>query len=223
MTSDRKQLLIIAGKAKRYWDKLEGYFANNTTHTIVKAKGDGIEDLLEEDQNLNGCVVIVDFDSIIKVDPMLLARKSERGKRIQVLVLVEKEAKDDCESLLRIGCMGFLKPDAEPWQFRRAVDAVSSGEIWAPRKFVSHMCRELLSSHDPRKLTAREDQVLALLAAGHSNREIADYLFISRDTVRWHMRAIYRKLGVHDRSMVLSFALVPSEKKKSVRKKSTKV
>jgi DNA-binding NarL/FixJ family response regulator len=222
MTSDRKQLLIIAGKAKRYWDKLEGYFANHTTHTIVKAKGDGIEDLLEEDQNLDGCVVIVDFESVVRVDPMLFARKSERGKRIHVLVLVEKETKDECEALLRIGCMGFLTPDAAPWQFRRAVDAVSSGEIWAPRKFVSHMCRELLSSHDPRKLTAREDQVLALLAAGHSNREIADYLFISRDTVRWHMRAIYRKLGVHDRSMVLSFAVQP-EPKKLVRKKSTKV
>ena len=223
MTSDNKKLLVIAGKAKLHWDQIEGYFAQSTSHQLVKAAGHGIEDFLEEDQNLNGCVVLVDFDSIVKVDPTLFARKSERGERIQVLVLVEKETPGDCESLLRIGCMGFLKVDAPEWQFRRAVEAVSSGEIWAPRKFVSQMCRELLSAYDPRKLTAREDQVLALLAAGHSNREIADYLSISRETVRWHMRAIYRKLGVHDRSSVLSFAVVHAEPEQVLRKRNTKV
>ena len=223
MTSDNKKLLFIAGKAKRHSDQLEGYFARSTSHQLVKATGHGIEEFLEEDQNVNGCVVFVDFESIVKVDPTLFARKSERGKRIQVLVLVEKETSGECESLLRMGCMGFLKVDAPAWQFRRAVEAVSSGEIWAPRKFVSQMCRELLSAYDPRTLTAREDQVLSLLAAGHSNREIADYLFISRDTVRWHMRAIYRKLGVHDRSSVLSFAVVHPEPERVLRKRNTKV
>jgi DNA-binding NarL/FixJ family response regulator len=189
----------------------------------VKATGDGAECLLEEYQDLDDCVVIVDFDSITKVDPTLFARRVERGKRVQVLVLIDKETTGDCESLLRMGCMGFLTTSAPAWQFHRAVDAVSCGEIWAPRKFMSQICRELLSAGDPLKLTAREEEVLGLMAGGSSNREIANYLFITRDTVRWHMRSIYRKLGVHDRLSVLAFAAVQPVQKRVLRKKNTKV
>jgi DNA-binding NarL/FixJ family response regulator len=103
--------------------------------------------------------------------------------------------------------MGFLRVDVPRGHLLRAVDAVASGEIWAPRKFVSQLCRDLLSADDPLKLTTREEEVLVLLAAGHSNRKIAESLFITRDTVRWHMRAIYRKLGVHDRWSVRSYAI----------------
>jgi two-component system nitrate/nitrite response regulator NarL len=205
--SETKIDLIIGGKARLIWGELVVCFAKSTRHALVNATGDDAEGLLEECRKLDHCVLIIDFDSITKIDPKVFVRKVEYGRLIPVLVLVEDETAADCESLLRIGCMGFMRPDAPPWQFRRAVDAVTSGEIWAPRKLVSQLFREFISADNPLKLTAREEEVLTLLAAGHSNRKIADSLFISRDTVRWHMRAIYRKLGVHDRSSVLSFAL----------------
>jgi DNA-binding NarL/FixJ family response regulator len=198
-------------------------FAKSTRHTLVKATGDDAEGLLEECQKLDNCVLIIDIDSVAKIDPRVFVRKVEYGRLIPVLVLVEEETAAGCESLLRIGCMGFIRPDAPASQFRRAVDAVTSGEIWAPRKLVSQLYRELLSADDPLKLTAREEEVLTLLAAGHSNRKIADSLFISRDTVRWHMRAIYRKLGVHDRSSVLSFALDRPGQKRGRRNQTAKL
>ena len=222
MRSEGKKHLIVGGKAKRHWDHLQGCFAKSPRHVLVQATCDDAEGLFEECRKLNHCVLLIDFDSITEVDPRLFARKVEQGRLIPVLVLVEEETTADRESLLRMGCMGFLRPDAPPWQFRRAVDAVTSGEIWAPRKFVSQMCRELLSAYDPLKLTAREEEVLALLAAGHSNREIGNLLFISRETVRWHMRAIYRKLGVHDRSSVLSFTLGQPRRKRGRPKKTAR-
>jgi DNA-binding NarL/FixJ family response regulator len=214
MRSKAKKPIIIAGKAKRHWDQLEHYFAKSTKHLLVQSTCDDTEGLLNECRNLDHCVLIIDLNSITKADPRAFARAVEYGSLIPVLVLLEKDTTADCESLLRMGCMGFLRADAPPWQFRRAVEAVTSGEIWAPRRFVSDMCRELLSSSDPLKLTAREEEVLALLAAGHSNRKIADSLFISRETVRWHIRGIYRKLGVHDRSSVLSMASEQRERKR---------
>jgi DNA-binding NarL/FixJ family response regulator len=150
----------------------------------------------------------------MKFEPAAFVRRIDNGRLIPVLVLIETETQADCESLLRMGCMGFLTPVAPPWQFLRSVEAVSSGEIWAPRKFVSQVCRDLLFAKDPHKLTNREEEVLDLLAVGHSNQKIADLLFISRDTVRWHMRAIYRKLGVHDRASAQSFALEQSGRKR---------
>jgi DNA-binding NarL/FixJ family response regulator len=220
--SEDKKRLIIGGKAKRYWDQIESCFAKSTGHTLVRATRDDAEGLLEECRKLINCVLIVDFDSIARVDARVFARTVKHGRLIQVLVLVDEEDTADCESLLRMGCMGFLRPDAPRWQFRRAVDAVASGEIWASRKLVSKMYRELLSAYDPHKLTAREEEVLTLLTAGHSNRKIADFLFITRDTVRWHMRAIYRKLGVHDRSSVLSFVSEKPGTQRVRRRDSTK-
>jgi two-component system nitrate/nitrite response regulator NarL len=221
--SETKIDLIIGGKARLIWSELVVCFAKSTRHALVNATGDDAEGLLEECRKLDHCVLIIDFDSITKIDPKVFVRKVEYGRFIPVLVLVEDETAADCESLLRIGCMGFMRPDAPPGQFRRAVDAVTSGEIWAPRKLVSQLFRELISADNPLKLTAREEEVLTLLAAGHSNRKIADSLFISRDTVRWHMRAIYRKLGVHDRSSVLSFALDQPGRKRVRRYQTAKL
>ena len=148
----------------------------------------------------------MDSDSILQSDPVQFARVVEYGGQVPVLALIEDESSARCESLLRMGCMGFLRPESPPWQLRRAVEAVSAGELWAPRALVSQICREYLSSYDPRKLTDREEQILALLAGGRTNREIADALFITRETVRWHMRAIYTKLGIHDRASAVSYA-----------------
>jgi DNA-binding CsgD family transcriptional regulator len=55
-------------------------------------------------------------------------------------------------------------------------------------------------------LTAREIQVLRLVARGCRNQEIAEQLFISVETVRWHLRSLYGKLGVHDRLSAAVFA-----------------
>ena len=217
------KFLVIGGKARRHWDLLESHFTKCATHAVVKASGEDAEGSLEECQKLKNSVLLIDSDSIKKVDPIVLARKVEHGKLIPILVLIEDETVADCESLLRMGCMGFLRSDAPSWQFCRAVEAVASGEIWAPRKFVSKVCRELLSVYDPLKLTAREGEVLSLLAAGHSNRKIADLLFISRETVRWHVRGIYRKLGVHDRAGALSFGILRPDQKPVRRKKNAKV
>jgi len=207
LKSEAEKLLVIAGTTKRQWALLEDCFARSDQHVLVKAKRVDPEGLLEECQKLGHCVLIVDYESITKVDPILFARCVEYGKRIPILVLVDKQTPAQFELLLRMGCMGFLRVDVPRGHLLRAVDAVASGEIWAPRKFVSQLCRGLLSADDPLKLTTREEEVLALLAAGHSNRKIAESLFITRDTVRWHMRAIYRKLGVHDRWSVRSYAI----------------
>jgi LuxR family maltose regulon positive regulatory protein len=56
---------------------------------------------------------------------------------------------------------------------------------------------------DPR-FTRREIEILRRLAAGEDNRQIAESLFISRETVRWHLRSAYAKLGVHNRNAAAS-------------------
>ena len=64
-----------------------------------------------------------------------------------------------------------------------------------------------LTAHDPQDLTARELEILRLLAAGLSNPRIADRLFVSVRTVHAHVRTVYRKLGVSSRAQATRHAL----------------
>ena len=173
---------------------------------VVRAGSSNAEAILEECQNLLPCVLIIDEDSLAKIDPLLFARRVEYGRLIPVLALVKDESPASSEMLLRMGCMGFLQAESPPWQFRRAVDAVDRGELWASRLLLSQLCRDFLSAHDPCKLTDREQEILALMARGYKNREIAASLFITRETVRWHIRAINAKLGICDRKSAVAYA-----------------
>jgi DNA-binding NarL/FixJ family response regulator len=207
VVSGHPRFLVIGGGAALHWKRIRRCFAGSPDRVVVRANSSQAESILDECRNLLPCVLLVDNDSLSKIDPLLFARKVEYGRLVPVLVLAKDESSTQCVSYLQMGCMGFLRPESPPWQYRRAVEAVASGELWAPRLILSQMCREYLSSHDPCKLTEREEEILALLAQGHKNREIAASLFISRDTVRWHMRAIYAKLGIHDRRSAACHAI----------------
>jgi DNA-binding NarL/FixJ family response regulator len=206
VVSGHPRFLVIGGGAALHWKRIRRCFAGSPDRVVVRANSSQADLILEECRSFLPCVLIVDDDCLSKIDPNLFARKVEYGRLVPVLVLAKDESSTRCVSYLQMGCMGFLRPESPPWQIRRAVEAVASGELWAPRLLLSQMCREYLSSHDPCKLTGREEEILALLAQGHKNREIAASLFISRDTVRWHMRAIYAKLGIHDRRSAASYA-----------------
>jgi DNA-binding NarL/FixJ family response regulator len=204
--SGHQKFLVIGGSAGLHWKRLRRCFAGSPERTVVRATASQTEHILEECRNFLPCVLLIDDDSLSTVDPVMFARKAEYGRLVPVLALVTDAASARCESLLRMGCMGILPLESPPWQIRRAVEAVAAGELWASRLLVSQICRDFLSAHDPCKLTDREEEILALLAQGRKNREIGASLFISRETVRWHMRAIYSKLGIHDRRTAVSYA-----------------
>jgi DNA-binding NarL/FixJ family response regulator len=115
---------------------------------------------------------------------------------IRILVLTEAPSNVLCESLLRKGCSGVLCSDSDDRTLRKAVQAVFAGELWAPRRVLSSFAKETLSRDRSRELTQREADIHKLICLGLTNQQIADQLFISRETVRWHVRSLYAKLGV---------------------------
>ena len=99
---------------------------------------------------------------------------------------------------LRHGARGFIHAGMELDQIARAVEVAVEGEIVAPRKLLEY----LLTSDDPTELdalTARQSEILRLVAEGLSNSQIAKTLFLSESTVKQHLRAAYKVLGVSDR------------------------
>jgi len=199
--------IVLAGAAGDQLPRIRKCFKDNQNWIVVRANSSEPATVLEECKAYLPCVLLMDVDSVLAIDRVVFARKVDFGRLVPVLVLANGESSSEMELLLRMGCMGVLQFDSPAWQIRRSVEAVAAGELWVPRLVASNLCRGFLSACDPRKLTDREEDILALLAEGQKNREIAATLHISRDTVRWHMRTIYSKLGIHDRQSAVMYAM----------------
>ena len=99
---------------------------------------------------------------------------------------------------LRHGARGFIHAGMELDQIARAVEVAAEGEIVAPRKLIEY----LIANEEPTDLdalTARQREILQLVAQGLSNAQIAKNLFLSESTIKQHLRATYKVLGVSDR------------------------
>jgi DNA-binding NarL/FixJ family response regulator len=99
---------------------------------------------------------------------------------------------------VRHGARGFIHAGMELHQIARAVEVANEGEIVAPRKLLEY----LIANDDPTgldALTIRQREILHLVAQGLSNAQIAKNLFLSESTVKQHLRATYKVLGVSDR------------------------
>ena len=133
----------------------------------------------------------------------------------RILVLTTFDLDEYVWEALRAGAGGFLLKDAAPQQIVDAVRTVSGGEsVVAPavtRRLVERFVRTPLPGSNAQgarfaELTERELEVVALVARGLSNREIAARLFLSEATVKTHVTRILAKLGLRDRVQAVVLA-----------------
>ena len=120
---------------------------------------------------------------------------------VEVLVLCPSYSEEVFETAVSAGCSGVLAMDARLEELQAAVEAICAGDLWYPRAVLSALVRKLILNRSIRQkgLTSREAEILRLLGMDRRNQEIADELFISRETVRWHLRTLYSKIGVKNR------------------------
>lgn len=122
------------------------------------------------------------------------------GHSARLLVLVDSYDERTVCRLLMLGCSGYLPRDAPAETLTKAILAVARGEIWAERHLVTRTLQQALATGGADEtLTGREREILGLLRLGHTNRQIAGQLFISPETVKWHIRKLFSKIGVRDR------------------------
>jgi two-component system nitrate/nitrite response regulator NarL len=139
----------------------------------------------------------------------------EAAKDARILVLTGQRDSTTHQKAAQHGAMGVvLKEDAADLLLK-AIEYVYYGEAWLDRLTLGSLIFQMSSQEketvDPRtrkiaSLTDRERQVIALIAEGLKNRQIADRLFISHVTVTHHLSSIYGKLGVSDRLELVIYA-----------------
>lgn len=138
-----------------------------------------------------------------------------RGLRpdLHILLMGPEASDEEMLGLVSSGAKGYLDETATTEVIEQAVDAVLDGGIWAPRRVISEYGERVAVAAAPATsaaefhLTIRERDVLRLLVAAQSNREIARALGIEERTVKAHVAKLMRKVGVDNRIALSVYAV----------------
>lgn len=133
---------------------------------------------------------------------------------VNVVVLTASEEDADLFEAIKSGAEGFLPKDLEAGQFFALLEGVTQGQPALTPSLARKVLNEFAQPSAPRaehtaeELTERERDVLELLVQGvTSNRELADRLIVSENTVKYHLRNILNKLHLQNRAQVIAYAL----------------
>lgn len=130
----------------------------------------------------------------------------ERMPQARVVVLTTYETDRDILRAIEAGACGYLLKDASPAELADAVRAAYRGETVLAPSVASTLVRQVRKPAPPA-LSAREAQVLRLVAQGRTNAEIGRELFISEATVKTHLLRVFSKLDVADRTAAVTTAM----------------
>jgi DNA-binding NarL/FixJ family response regulator len=192
--------LVIADDHPVVRDGLSGIFGGAEDFEVVGLASDG-EEAVELARRLKPDVVLMDL-RMPKMDGVSAIRQLAPAQRI--LVLTTFDADTDVLPAIEAGATGYLLKDAPRSELYRAVRAAARGEAVLSPPVATRVLRAARS--DEPSLSAREVEILELVARGTTNREAAERLFISEATVKTHLIHIYAKLGVPDRASAVAAA-----------------
>ncbi|MFE5878218.1 response regulator [Rhodococcus sp. NPDC056506] len=134
-----------------------------------------------------------------------IKRLRNDGVDVPVLVFTTYDTDADVVRAVDAGAIGYLLKDSSPDEIFGAVRGAVAGRSVLSPTVASRLVQQMQRPQEA--LTARESELLSLLAEGMTNRELGKALFISEATVKTHLGHIYAKLGVDTRSAAVSVAL----------------
>ena len=181
---------------------------------VVGEAGTGVEAVAAADQ-VHPDVVLMDIRMPdmdgVEATRRLLDPARPRPRPLKVLVLTTFNLDDRAATAIRHGASGFLLKDATPRMLAEAIVTVHAGNaVLGPQELTTLLDGEFKAKAAVPatygQLTEREREVLALIAKGLSNAEIGAAVFASESTVKTHVGAILRKLGLRDRVQIVVFA-----------------
>jgi len=134
-------------------------------------------------------------------DLEMLSRLQNLAPEIKTLLLIDSPQEEIEFEAIRAGSYGCISNASDLNTLLKAIRVVGRGELWVSRLVAARFIRKLLQPETPRLslsngLTPREWKVLGLLASGSRNKEIANRLSVSENTVKTHLYTIYRKINV---------------------------
>ncbi|WSB88939.1 response regulator transcription factor [Streptomyces cellulosae] len=188
-------------------DGLRGMFESAPGFRVLGEAADGAA-ALRRAEELDPDVILMDLRMPGTGGVEAIRELTRRGARARVLVLTTYDTDSDTLPAIEAGATGYLLKDAPREELFAAVRAAAEGRSVLSPAVASRLVSAVRAPRTPgaEPLSAREREVLALVAKGTSNREIARELFISEATVKTHLTHIFAKLGTKDRAAAVATA-----------------
>ena len=183
---------------------------------VVGEAADGLE-AIEKTKELVPDVILMDLNMPRCSGLEAIQALQAEMPQVNILVLTISETEDDLFAAMKFGATGYLLKKAEPEELVHAIiNIVQGGVIVSPLmatklltefKYLAAVVEKESIEKANANLSPREREVLQQVAQGGTNKEIADSLFISKNTVRAHMRSIMEKLHMANRSQAAAYAV----------------
>ncbi len=163
-------------------------------------------------QQFNSPILVATEQFIQQLPNGVVLRLADR--RCYVLAILKSDTVETPSTahMLRLGCRGVLPQQVSSTVFHQAVMKIVKGEFWAPLGILSQLLYDFIRSASLKTqlgLTPQEVRILELSLQGYTNAAIADALFISLETVRWHRRRLNRKLRQSGQSRYADSTVTP--------------
>lgn len=180
----------------------------------VSGLAGSVQEAVELVQELKPDIVLMDFTlpDGTGADATRMVLKDYPDCKIIFLTMSEED--EDLFTAIRSGAKGYLLKNMSPSKLITTIRSVQRGESALSRSMTLRLMEELSHTEEPErrgdhwlaKLTRREIEILRILASGMTNREIAEQLYISENTVKYHVHSLLEKLNLPDRRAAAKFA-----------------
>jgi DNA-binding NarL/FixJ family response regulator len=176
---------------------------NNQPDMQVVAQASNAREAVEQFRKHTPDVTLMDLrlPDVSGIDTMIAIRTEFPEARIIILTTFEGDV--EIQRALEAGARAYLLKSMPPKEMVEAIRQVHSGKKRIPAEIVTHLAEH----YSDEALTAREVEVLRQIAGGNRNRDIAEKLFITEETVKVHIKHIMEKLGASDRTQAVAIGV----------------
>ncbi|MCX6588164.1 MAG: response regulator transcription factor [Acidobacteria bacterium] len=202
-------------------DGLKKLLALESDVEVTGEAGDG-RAVIELVQQTDPDVLLLDLRMPNLDGLQALQTIQQTNRRTRVIVLTASEDKNEFVQAMKLGCSGIVLKQTAPDLIVKSIRKVYSGEIWLDSHTTAAVMRQFASpgselaaqggggggkQRERSPLSTREREIVALVAQGYKNKEMAEKMFISEQTVKNHLHNIFDKLGVSDRLELALYAI----------------
>jgi DNA-binding NarL/FixJ family response regulator len=210
--------IVIADDHPIVRDGLKKLLLLEDDFEVVGEASDGRE-VLDKVQELDPDVLLLDLRMPNLDGLAALQALQQTNKRTRVIVLTASEDKNEFVQAMKLGCSGIVLKQTAPDLIVKSIRKVNSGEIWLDSHTTAAVMRQFSTGlegsggsssgkgRERSPLSTREREIVALVAQGYKNKEMAEKMFISEQTVKNHLHNIFDKLGVSDRLELALYAI----------------